>query len=339
MQEESSGMRDAVSFAGTALELHFAGYTRAQALALLVALALVFSGYWLLIRPPSAFPTGSIVTVPSGLAVSGVAKVLAEDNVVAYPRLLSVILRLSGNAAHVQAGDYSLEEPLGLAHVAYRLAAGDFDLDPVRVTLPEGLTAREMGLIYARSFPEITAENFRTAGERYEGYLFPDTYLFLPNAKAADVIATMRTNFDTKVASVTPEINASGHSFSDVIIMASILEREAKTSEDKRMVARILWNRIRIGMPLQVDAVFGYIHGRDTYSPTFADLEVDSPYNTYRNKGLPPGPIGNPGLDSIEAAATPAKTADLYYLTGFDGQMHYAKTFEEHKANRSKYLR
>jgi UPF0755 protein len=124
-----------------------------------------------------------------------------------------------------------------------------------------------------------------------------------------------------------------------LVIMASLLEREAKTLADKRMVAGILWNRIKIGMPLQVDAVFGYIHDRATYSPSFDDLHVDSPYNTYLNKGLPPGPIDNPGLDSIIAAATPTKTSDLYYLTGSDGQMHYAKTFEQHKQNRALYLK
>ena len=104
------------------------------------------------------------------------------------------------------------------------------------------------------------------------------------------------------------------------------------------MVAGILWHRIALGMPLQVDAVFGYIFDKQTFSPSLADLKVDSPYNTYTHRGLPPGPISNPGLESLLAAATPTKTSYLYYLTGSDGAMHYAKTLAQHKANRVKYL-
>lgn len=105
------------------------------------------------------------------------------------------------------------------------------------------------------------------------------------------------------------------------------------------MVAGILYNRLKLGMPLQVDAVFGYIFGRDTYSPSFADLKVDSPYNTYTHKGFPPGPIANPGFDSLQAALHPAKTKYLYYLTGKDNLMHYATTYAGHQANQKRYLR
>ena len=137
---------------------------------------------------------------------------------------------------------------------------------------------------------------------------------------------------------VSADIAASGHSFSDIIIMASLIEREARRSEDRRMVAGVLWNRIKKGMPLQVDAVFGYIYGRTTYSPSFDDLKIDSPYNTYKYAGLPAGPICNPGLDAIEAALHPAETKYLYYLTGRDGLMRYATTYALHKANIAKYL-
>ncbi len=105
------------------------------------------------------------------------------------------------------------------------------------------------------------------------------------------------------------------------------------------MVSGILWNRIRRGMPLQVDAVFGYIYGRTTYSPSFADLKIDSPYNTYKYPGLPAGPICNPSLSAIDAALHPAKTKYLYYLTGRDGQMRYATTYEGHRSNLHTYLK
>ena len=133
-------------------------------------------------------------------------------------------------------------------------------------------------------------------------------------------------------------IQASGHSLSDIVIMASLVEKEARTDVNRRIVAGVLWNRLALGMPLQVDAVFGYIFDRDTYSPSFEDLKVDSPYNTYTHKGLPPGPISNPGLESIYAALYPTKTNYLYYLTGKDTLMHYARTYAEHVANQTKYL-
>ncbi len=120
--------------------------------------------------------------------------------------------------------------------------------------------------------------------------------------------------------------------------MASLLEREARTLKEKRMISGILWNRINKNMPLQVDAVFGYIFGKPTFSPSFADLKVKSSYNTYIHRGLPPGPISNPGLDSLLAAATPTKTAYLYYLTGTNGKMYYSKTLAEHNAHSVRYL-
>jgi UPF0755 protein len=120
--------------------------------------------------------------------------------------------------------------------------------------------------------------------------------------------------------------------------MASILEREANNPEDMRIVAGILWNRLDIDMPLQVDAVFGYIRQENGYTPTAEDLQLDSPYNTYRNRGLPPTPISNPGLDALLAAVQPEETPYLYYLTGRDGKMYYGRTFEDHKRNRALYL-
>jgi UPF0755 protein len=149
----------------------------------------------------------------------------------------------------------------------------------------------------------------------------------------------MRENFDTKISALSANITASRHTISDSIIMASLIEKEARTTGNRKIVSGILWSRLALGMPLQVDAVFGYIFNRDTYSPSFADLKVDSPYNTYVHAGLPPGPINNPGLDAILAALHPTKTNYLYYLTDKNGVMRYATTFAEHQANQRKYLK
>ncbi|MEK7515582.1 MAG: endolytic transglycosylase MltG, partial [Patescibacteria group bacterium] len=159
------------------------------------------------------------------------------------------------------------------------------------------------------------------------------------DAIAESVVEAMRANFDVKITQLSAGIKASGRSIRDIVIMASLVEKEARTDANRRIVAGILWNRLKLGIPLQVDAVFGYIFNRDTYSPSFEDLKVDSPYNTYIHTGLPPGPISNPGLESLQAAISPAKTNYLYYLTGSDNLMHYATTYAEHVANQTKYLR
>ena len=147
----------------------------------------------------------------------------------------------------------------------------------------------------------------------------------------------MNNNFNEKIAS-TPSIATSTFKLKDIIIMASLVELEARTTESRKIIAGILWKRLSLGMPLQVDSVFLYINGKNTYELTTMDLKIKSPYNTYLYKGLPRGPIGNPGLDALQSTVDPTKTKYLYFLSSHDGAMHYAKTFEEHKRNREKYL-
>ena len=149
----------------------------------------------------------------------------------------------------------------------------------------------------------------------------------------------MIANFNKKIEPWTGAIEASKHSLRDIVNMASILEREASTPEDMSLVSGVLWNRISKGMPLQVDATFMYLLGRKSSELTTADLKIKSAYNTYVNKGLPGGPIGNPGITAISAAINPTATSFMYYLSDKDGMMHYAKTFDEHVANKNKYLR
>ncbi len=307
------------------------------AVAFAAAVFLVGS-YQSLFAAPSLFPLGSIVTVARGTSAPSVAAQLADVHVIKHPSLLLLALRMSGTSSRVQAGSYRFEKPQNVFAVAYRIVTGNYDLPPARITFPEGVTVREVAAQIEDPLPGIRAADFLKAAQRYEGYLFPDTYFFPPSSDIASIVALMRENFNTKIATLSGEISASGHSLSDIIILASLVEKEARTSESRRMVAGILLNRLKLGIPLQVDAVFGYIFGRDTYSPSFADLKVDSPYNTYTHKGLPPGPIANPGLDSLQAALHPAKTNYLYYLTGRDNLMHYATTYAGHQANRKRYL-
>lgn len=302
------------------------------------AFVVLLVGCRLTLAPPPDFSPGSTVVIARGASASLVAQTLADAHIIAHPELLRIVLHLSGSSTEVQAGMYRFNAPENLLTVAYRLITGAYGIPPVRVTLPEGMSAREMAERIADEYPSISASDFLAAGQSYEGYLFPDTYFFPPSADAASIVKAMRANFNARTSSLSEEIRLSGRSFSDVVILASLIEKEARTSASRRIVAGILFNRLKLGMPLQVDAVFGYIYGRDTYSPSAADLTVKSPYNTYTHIGLPPGPINNPGLDSINAVLHPTKTAYLYYLVGKDGLMHYATTHAGHQANRKKYL-
>lgn len=307
----------------------------------LVAFTLALSivgGYEALFAAPASFSPGSIVRIVPGASVPEIAKELEDAHIIKHPTLLRAVLRIAGASNSVQTGVYKFDTPQNLYVVAHRLVTGDYGLPPVRITFVEGVTVREMAQQAAHAFPDISAEDFLSAAKSQEGYLFPDTYFFQSGADAASILAALRANFDTKIALLSSEIKASGRSLSDTIILASLVEKEARTSVNRHIVAGILLNRLERKMPLQVDAVFGYIFGRDTYSPSFSDLKVDSPYNLYTHTGLPPGPIDNPGLDAIEAVIHPTKTNYLYYLTGRDDQMHYATTYAAHQANQKKYL-
>ena len=303
------------------------------------ALALVIvGGYTFVLAPPADFPSGDIIVIARGALVPDIAKELHDAHIIKHPAVLKFVLRISGASSRVRAGAYLFSAPENVLVVAYRLSTGAHGLPPVRITFPEGVTVRDISARVAEALPRISAQDFLSAGKLYEGYLFPDTYLFSPDATVTSIVDTMRANFDTKAVPLLSGIQASGHSLSDIVIMASLVEKEARTDTNRRIVAGVLWNRLALGMPLQVDAVFGYIFDRDTYSPSFEDLKVDSPYNTYIHTGLPPGPICNPGLESVLATLYPTKTNYLYYLTGRDNLMHYAKTYAEHQANRRKYL-
>lgn len=301
---------------------------------MVASVLVILGGYLYAFAPPADFSPGTIVRVARGSAVPEIAQQLTDARVIRHPVFLRAVLRLSGTSDAVQTGAYKFAVPESMLVVAYRLVVGDYGLPPVRITFFEGMTIREIADRVADAFPDISADDVRDAAQGQEGYLFPDTYFFEPSADAASIVETLRANFNVKIR----EVDMQGRSISEVVTMASLVEREASTDVDRRLVAGILWNRIRLGMPLQVDAVFGYIFNRGTYSPSPADLKVDSPYNTYTHRGLPPGPIANPGLDALLAAANPAKTSYLYYLTGHDGLMHYATTYPGHQANLRKYL-
>ena len=236
----------------------------------------------------------------------------------------------------MRAGEYYLPKAQNVFRLAWRVSRGDHQLETVKITIPEGFSKKKISLLFDERFEFFDNESFLEMAP--EGYLFPDTYFVQVNATASSTAKLLRNNFIRKIFEVMPEVEKSGKDLEDIITMASILEGEANTKEDREIVSGILWKRLAAGIPLQVDASFVYVNGKTTGDLTLDDLKIDSPYNTYIYRGLPPGPISNPGLESIYAALYPTTTPYLYFLTGKDGKMYYAKTFDEHKANIEKYL-
>ena len=302
-------------------------------------LFVVYAFWW---QAPRTFPTGGFVAVTEGMTLTDVSKMLAKQNVIRSEFWFKAWSRVLGGDTGIKAGEYYLASPLSVFQTAKRFVRGIQNLIPSRVTIPEGLGNKEVASILAKSLKKFDRKRFLELAKDKEGYLFPDTYSFLPSATAEEVIAQMERNFEKRIEPLRADIEAVSRtqktSLKGIITIASLIEGEARLSETRRQVSGILWHRLDLGMPLQVDAVFPYILGRDTYEVTTDDLKYDSPYNTYLYAGLPPGPINNPSLDSIKAALEPTKTKYLYYLTDDEGQMHYATSHDQHLINRARYL-
>lgn len=307
--------------------------------AILLALCVPFVAvYMTALRAPSDFPTGEIVSIEPAQTAEEIAWNLEEMKVVRSGPALELILRVMGGDRTIHASDYQFTRSRNAFRIARALATGDFGLEPVRVHIPAGSTIEQMATILDKRLARFDREEFLEKALPFEGYLYPDTYFFLPIARPDLIIGTMRDTFERKVATIQEEITASGHTLEEVVVMASILEREENEYLDKQKISGLLWKRLEINMPLQVDATFVYVIGKGSHQLTLEDLQYDSPYNTYRNKGLPPGPIAAPSIDSLRAAVLPIKSNNLFYLADDSGTTHYSATYEEHMRKRRYYF-
>ncbi len=287
--------------------------------------------------PPKNFPLGQVVTIKSGESLQEITETLYREHIIRSPLVFRTTVILLGGEKKVKAGDYLMDTKEGPADLAYRFVNGRFHLEVAKITIPEGWNIFEISDYLSKNLINFNKKTFTSLAKNKEGYLFPDTYFVSPVAKPEKIIDMMNKTFENKIGTVHG-VSTSTRSLKEIMIMASILEEEARTTESRRIISGILWKRLDMGMPLQVDATFGYINGKNTYDLTVDDLKIDSPYNTYVYKGLPPTPISNPGTDAIFSAANPVKTKYLYYLSSRSGKMYYATTFEEHKKNRELYL-
>ncbi|HLL61183.1 MAG TPA: endolytic transglycosylase MltG [Candidatus Nitrosocosmicus sp.] len=282
----------------------------------------------------------AIFVIRPGEAVPEIAKNLENENLIRNKVVFYWTVKRLGIDNKIQAGDFRLSQSMSAEEIAKNLTQGTLD---EWVTIIEGLRKEEVAQIMSQKF-EIPEVEFTQLAE--EGYLYPDTYLIPRQASSGAIISLLKNTFYQKYdKDLQAKATKKGLTEKEVVTLASLVEREAFET-DIQGVANVLYKRLKIDMPLQVDATVQYALGYQVQekrwwkrSTTFEDLEIDSPYNTYKNKGLPPGPISSPGIDALKAVVNADEsTPYTFYIHDKNGAIHYARTLDEHNANIKKYL-
>lgn len=272
--------------------------------------------------------TPQVFVVPQGQSAKIIASRLKQSGFINNELVFRLLVNRKNLSSSLQAGDFRLSPSMNLETIIESLTHGSLDY---WITFPEGLRTEEYAeKLAAKS--AITLQDFILAAKPYEGQLFPDTYLIPQSASAEDVVKLLVDTFAAKSPTQDKK----------TIILASLIEREAKHEQDRSLVASVLHNRLKINMALQIDATVQYALGKiGNWWPkdlTHENLKIVSPFNTYLNPGLPPKPICNPGLSALKAALKPSQTDYLYYVSDSSGYNHYAATLEGHNQNIAKYL-
>ena len=281
-----------------------------------------------------------IFVINQGESLTSVVNNLSKEGLIRNRLIFFLIVKKLGIERKIQAGDFRLSPAMDAYQIAKNLTHGTLD---IWVTLIEGTRKEEIAQIISQNLGIPETEFLKYAKE---GYLFPDTYLLPKDATPESIVKILENNFNKKFSTeLQQKAKAKGLSPTETIILASLVEREAKLSEDQQLVASVILNRFKTEMKLDIDATIQYTLGYQPEEKTWwkkvlttDDLAIDSPYNTYKNKGLPPTPICNPGLAAIQAIANAPETDYFYYLSDKKGKIHYAVTLEEHNENVRKYL-
>ena len=314
----------------------------------LASVALLALSIWLavsLYRPRAFIPDEIFVEVKRGMGTGSVARLLEENGVIDSRHSFIICYRLFYYPQTIRAGEYALSSPLKAKEVLDILVKGKVFLHTV--TVPEGLTALEIAPLIV-PFLADGEEGFTAAfhnaevirlmdreADNLEGYLFPETYSVPKGISSAEAVGTMVGQFrDTFSAAWAARAESLGMSIRQVVTLASLIEKESSVAEEKSLVSAVFHNRLRIGMKLDCDPTIIYaLKQKGLYNGnlTKKDMSLDSPYNTYRHPGLPPGPICNPGRAALEAALYPADAAYLYFVSRNDGSHYFSRTFAEHQ--------
>lgn len=292
-----------------------------------------------------------VITVTAGEPFDAIVDDLAAHSLIRSTSIFSLYARLKGLTS-VTPGRYRLDGGMAAGTIIRRLEEPP-DVETRTVTLPEGLTAAQMARVVAASGVGISADQYlaevlhggfsepflqhRARGASLEGFLFPDTYTVPVGASAHDLVQMQLDAFASKAAPLLTQTTPTLNDY-QVVVLASIVEREARFDADRGLVAGVIVNRLGAGMPLSVDATVSYGVGRTSGEPTKDELARDTPYNTYLHAGLPPTPIGNPGVASIRAAAMPTQSSYLFYVSDACGHNHYATTAAQHEQNITRYV-
>jgi len=305
-----------------------------------ILLAAAGSFYYLWLAPTPAFTPPKIVSIKKGESVRTIAGKLQAAGVVRSVLAMRIYARLSGQAARLQPGDYAFKGDERVPDIVRHLVNGDFMV--ITVTIPEGLTVYQIagrleqaGLVCAIDFeraardgPLITALGLDALGA--EGYLFPATYRFPPSARVGTILATMLARlYEVLTPRVEERMFKLGVTDRELLTLASIVEKEAKVAQERPLIAGVIYNRLRLNMPLQSDPTAQYNYEGSIDSALQA-VHTPSAFNTYDFVGLPPGPIANPGLASIMAALYPAQTDYLYFVARDDGTHIFSRSLEKH---------
>jgi UPF0755 protein len=307
----------------------------------LLQAAVVVLAFLLMDTPPSKEWQKARVLIPKGTASSEVARLLAAKNILRHPAVFRMLVLATGTGKRIKYGEYAFSDPPSTAEIWWKLYRGE--VLRYQVTIPEGsnlydiaqiLGSRELAdpekFLEATSSPEIL-RRLGIPGETAEGFLFPETYQFKKAMSPADILETMVRLFRRRIpAEWENRGREEGFSLHQLITIASIIEKETGVKEEEPLVSAVIRNRLALGMPLQMDPTVIYGLRRFGTELTKKDLQAPSPYNTYLNRGLPPGPIANPGISTIRAALFPAKTDYLYFVSRNDGSHTFSRTLEEH---------
>jgi len=295
-----------------------------------------------------------IFQIKKGEGAIKIAENLEKEGLIKSRLLFLLFTFLKNQTKNLKAGIYYLSPSMTIPEIMEKIVKGE--VASQKITIIEGWSKKEIGE-YLEKLNLIKKEDFENAikkdysqefdflkdkprGVDLEGYLFPDTYEIKLGESAEEIVKKMLKNFGDKLTpDLQKEIKKQNKKIFEILILASLLEKEVKTKEDKELVAGILWKRLENKMPLQVDATITYITGKKTTKISIEETQIDNPYNTYKYLGLPPGPICNPGLESILAAIYPKESDYWYYLSAPDGKTIFSKTLQEHNIAKAKYLK
>ena len=291
------------------------------------------------LNAPGEADTPLTFTIEEGMGAREATVLLEDIGATRSAAFLYLVLVTLYEPTEIKASTYVLDESMTAATLARTLVTGDFGNDLIRFTHIEGQTSEQLADSAAEQLKDFDRTVFLASALPLEGRLFPDTYFIPADYTAEDLIGLLTQSFEEAILPLQAQIEASDLTLDQILILASILEREANTPESKGLVSSVLQNRIAVGMPLQADASIEYVLDKPLSELTPDDLKIDSPYNTYTNPGLPPTPIGNPGLTAIEAVLSPTQSPYFFYITGKDGEFYYAETYDEHLLNIERYLR